>query len=65
MKKGKKVEIKLESIGVGGVITATTQSATVLGSSGGDTVTVKGEDGYIYDVDRYSRDDDNCYLVVA
>lgn len=64
MRKGKQITITIESIERGtGVITAENISATVLYGSG-DHVTVKGEDGYIYEIDANIRTDNDGYKVL-
>lgn len=55
MKKGKRIKIQLKD---GSKITATVEY------SHGDNVTVKGDDGFIHEVDGNIRDDGN-YIVLA
>lgn len=61
MTKGKRITIYTETIAAGtGVIDTKTMIATVV-SLNGDGVTVKADDGYIYECDRNVRNDDGHY----
>lgn len=55
MRKGKRVSIQIEHVGTGGVISSITMTAIVLMNNGG-TITVRGEDGYLYEIDSNTRD---------
>jgi hypothetical protein len=60
--KGKHITLLIENILPGGIIESRNLSAKVITVSG-NYLTVKDEDGYLHEVERYDRNEDGNYVV--